>query len=635
MLLSSHATIRVSLPTRADRQEIFAKEELKKYLKMIFGTEIYDNVSSPIRKEPSVLISLGSPLRNPDSLALLSPEEWENLSLRQEGYVIRIGKDQILIAGCENADDDHRGLLYGVYDFLEKKLGCCLAAFTKAGVKGGEFIPSLSSVDLGEATLIHKMADNSYRCAIIQYNNWAGNPHHELNDAFIDWLAKNRYNRILTWTSIYDEYKVMGITERLLDRGIRMSVGHHESARTWLPFYGNALFPEHYLETHPEYFRLNADGSRYKPKDASDMEGQWIYCSRNEEAARTVADNLITWIHQNPVVDTIAFWPNDSMSEGCHCEKCAPFTKAENYAYFENEVAKAVSKACPGVRIDMLVYQDLWDFPKNMELSSNLIIDESTWARDGLRSCGNKDGLDLAGTEFERNLLEWHSCGAEAVYYDYFMGNYGNRQRIIPMSSELTPMWRRFKEVGIAGSGTQLECFHLWNHLANLSGFARIGYDTSLTLEDFVDFLCRLFGKGSAPAAQTILLMEETLNGQVRINQGGIYHIKHIDTDKVYALFDEALSLADTPASRNNLRLLRMAFRYSHLEVTDPMSQGKARYSTILPYEDPTGEIRFMANHFDSYQVDPSVGHGSGYAINIPAERGETPFTGNIWYDFE
>ena len=34
-----------------------------------------------------------------------------------------------------------------------------------------------------------------------------------LNEKFISWLAKNRYNRILTWADIYEGYKENGMLQ--------------------------------------------------------------------------------------------------------------------------------------------------------------------------------------------------------------------------------------------------------------------------------------------------------------------------------------------------------------------------------------------------------------------------------------
>ncbi|MFQ9797986.1 MAG: hypothetical protein ACLR23_02685 [Clostridia bacterium] len=90
--------------------------------------------------------------------------------------------------------------------------------------------------------------------------------------------------------------------------------------------------------------------------------------------------NLISSIGQNPIVDIIAFWPNDELWEQCRCEKCARHSKVENYTYFQNEVA-SVSAVYPTVKIDMLVYVDLWEYPEGETLQNSLLIDEATHGR--------------------------------------------------------------------------------------------------------------------------------------------------------------------------------------------------------------------------------------------------------------
>ena len=46
--------------------------------------------------------------------------------------------------------------------------------------------------------------------------------------------------------------------------------------------------------------------------------------------------------------------------------------------------------------------------------------------------------------------------------------------------------------------------------------------------------------------------------------------INSIDKKKVYDLYEKALKNAKTKRARNNVRLMRMVFRYSDLEVSNP-----------------------------------------------------------------
>ena len=628
MLLTKEIETRVILPSDATARERFAAEELSNYLKLSLEieTQSADHISDKANN-----IIIGGPGRNAVCAQYVDSHSFSSLVPGAEGMYIEISQNAVIIAGSEgDFDDRQRGTVYGVYEFLERYLGCSFAAYSDPAVCAGEMIPKYESIQLEDGCYIKEGADRPYRAAIVQYGEAAGDPYHRLNLPFIDWMCKNRYNRILTWVSVYEAYKKTGLCEELEKRGIRMSVGHHESSRMWLPYFGNEYFHEHYAQTHPEYYRLNADGTRYRPQSEGDHTGQWIYCSRNQGCIAQVAENLIRWIGQNPIVDIIAFWPNDGIWEQCSCEKCTPYSKVENYTYFQNEVAKRVSAVYPNVKMDMLVYVDLWEYPKGVTLQGSLLIDEATWAADGQRRCGKPDGSCLSKTAFEDNLLAWRDAGADVVYYDYYMGVFPGRQRIIPMADEVQSIWKRFSQVGISGSGTQIECFNIWNNLFNLYTFGRTAYDSSLSMEDNLKAMASLYGEGGAYVAEAIRLMEKTLDGQEVIGHAGAYMIRHIDRELVYGLFDKALAVTADKTARNNIRLSRMAFRYTDLEVFDSATATREAYSRFQTYEDPTGELAYMASHFDSFtHNDP------GYGIAIPVANTDSDFVPDQWYLFE
>ena len=75
--------------------------------------------------------------------------------------------------------------------------------------------------------------------------------------------------------------------------------------------------------------------------------GQFILCGRNREGIETFAQNIITWLDQNPQVDVVTLWPNDFVADDCKCEKCSKYTKTANYTYFVDEVSKIVKEKKP------------------------------------------------------------------------------------------------------------------------------------------------------------------------------------------------------------------------------------------------------------------------------------------------
>lgn len=623
MILERNGAIAICLPEAPTPREAFASQELEKYLSHCLDTHLVE------AENADVIFYIGGPGRNPMTSQWIGNEAFSSALTGAEGIFIRICGNKVLLAGSEGFDDWERGTVYAVYEFLERYIGCTLAAYSAPGVEAGEIVPRLEKLELSDSQYVKAGADRPYRCAIVEYGDRAGNPRHELNIPFFDWLVKNRYNRILTWTSIYEGYKEMGLVAELEKRGINLCVGHHDAVGLWLPFYGNRYFPEQYAYTHPEYYRLNSDGTRFQPKTPDSPQGQWVFCSRNMECIEQISQNLIRWISENPLVDMVALWPMDGTMEQCCCEKCSPYSKIENYAYFQNEVAKRVSAVHPQIKIDMLLYTDLWTCPDDLELSPALMCDLSTWAATGLRTCGKPDGSCLIGTVYDETLLQWQKRGAQVVFYDYYMGVFGGRQRLIPMADELQSIWKYFKEKDIAGAGTQIECFNLWNHLMNLYSFGRTGYDAELSFEDNLSALCRLFGNGAPYIAQIVRLMEQSMDGQVSIERGGKYLMDNIDKPLVYDLFAQALAAAEEAVFRNNVRLMRMAFRYSDVETSDPGH--RQRYAWVLEYEDPTGELAYQATRFDSFYHSTA-----GYGIAFPVANTDTKsFQPDIWYSFD
>lgn len=631
MKISRQSSVSIILPANPTTREVFSAEELSKYWKKIFPG-IAVEITDESKKAEGYRILIGGPEHNKASAALISEDAFRKTVPGPEGMMIKaFGEDALLLAGSSwNPNECERGTLYAVYELLERFMGCSFGAYVDPDIAGGEYIPELDSCDLNGIEFIKASADNTYRTAIMEYNNEAMPVDHIHNRNLIDWLAKNRYNRMLFWTRTYEQYKnVPGLLDEVDKRGFRLTVGHHSAIHMFLPALGNEYFPEEYFNTHPEYYKLEENGERFDAiTSLTTFRGQWILCSRNTELAEQISKNIIHWISENPTVDTIAFWPLDRESDNCCCPKCAKFSKVENYTYFQNEVARRVGAVHPDVKIDMIAYKDLWDCPEGLVLEKNLFVDESTWHISTLRNIGKPDGSCLTSTFFEDDLLKWKKAGASVVYYDYYMGVHMARQRYIPAADEIQSLAKRFKEVGIDGTGTQIEYYNFWNHIFNFYTLARTNYDNRLSMDDNLDRFCRIFGEGAPYVSKIIHTTEACLDGQVSIELAALYLMDTMDTAPVYELFDEAFFAAKTPAARNNLRMFRMAFRYSDLECHHIPEGVKRHKSAPL---DPTGELKYINTHFDSFQYN-----NPGFAIMLlKACDSDAEFTPNHWYEFE
>ena len=221
--------------------------------------------------------------------------------------------------------------------------------------------------------------------------------------------------------------------------------------------------------------------------------------------------------------------------------------------------------------------------------------------------------------------------GVNIDYYDYIMGVYPGRQRIIPMADEMQAIYKRFVEKKIYGAKVQIECYNLWNNIMNFYTFGRTTYNTDLTFEDNLKAFCRIFGKGAQFVAENIRYMEDLMDGQCEIMKAGVWLMNNIDKQRVYDTYDRALEASQGDSfARNNIRLMRMAFRYTDLETREEHANDESGYQQLKHYDIPErGELLYMRDHFDSFIS------GDGYGIDIPVEGEDNGFKPNIWYFFE
>ncbi len=626
MILSNGEKVTIVVPEGMTERESFAVNELKKYLGLICGAECV--IVSDKNEALGDKFLIGGPERNKITEKYITETEFDKTVPGPEGIFIKSYDDCIVLAGStKKVNEFERGTVYAVYEFLERFLDCSLAAYTKADVSGGELVPKKKSVELNDIFYAKASSDIPYRAAVAQYSAHGVGTEYELDHAFLDWLSKNRYNYIYTWNKVYENFKTNGMLDECKKRGILFKVGHHDAIDTLLPQRGNKYFSEHYFETHPDYYKMNEDGSRFEMVDDW---GQMVLCSRNEAMIEEISKNLISWFSKNPQVKSFALLNKDGTAPQCCCEKCKGYSKAENYVYMINEIAKRLKKAHPDVTLNMMSYTDLWNPPENVSLEDNVSVTEATWHVSGLRTAGKPDGSCLAGTFYEENLLKWKAIGASVTYYDYFMGVYPGRQRYVPMADEMQAMCKRFIEMGIDGTETQIEVYNHWNNIFNFYSYGRCAYDTENSLDKNLSLFCRIFGKGGKFVAENIRYAESVLDGQSEIMRAGIYLMEHIDKDRMYKGFENALEAAENPTARNNVRLMRMAFRYSDIECREKYEDDESGYRDLKHYDIPErGELLYMQKHFDTYVSR------KGYGIMIPVEGEDNGFAPDKWYMFE
>lgn len=267
----------IIIPEKPAVVEVQAAMVLQDYLERISGALI------PIKSDNI------QPLANEILIGNVNRAELKNVpmdKLGTDGLFIRNTHERLVIAG-----GTEKGVLYGVYTFLEKYLGCrkYSSAVTYVPKQKKIILNSINELQLPAFTY----REDFYRDANDpEYHDW-----HKL-----DSHGENG-NNTSEWGS-------------------------------WVHTFANLLSPEEYGASHPEYFSFY-DGHRHSgvvPSwDGKGEQPEAQLCLTNPEVLEIVSKNLQTQIDQNPEALYWSVSQNDNVNY-CRCSGCAELD--EKYAAF-------------------------------------------------------------------------------------------------------------------------------------------------------------------------------------------------------------------------------------------------------------------------------------------------------------
>lgn len=350
---------RIVVDPMARPQDLFAADELQIYLRKITGglvkivemAEFSDpHMLAPLSRCIYVGASRLLERRHPDASAVKLADE--EILIRRQGDAI------ILIGGGK------RGVVYAVYIFLERYLGCRF--FTE----DDEYVPA-APPDLPEKFEFRSAPSFATRDCLSLYLR-SGH-----------WAAKLRLNGHFA--------------------NVNSLQGSKRGIYPFVHTFVHVIPPGRYFKTHPEYFSL-IDGER-NPKQL---------CLSNPKVQELVIAQVLRWIEDNPAYDIFSLSENDG-GGFCECEKCWRMNGREireNYGQptqpgaffrFVNLVAAAVAKPYPNKWIDTLSYSYINLLPpKYFEMASNVIV----------RVCMNVDG--------PRRVRLWLKAAHRVSIWHYF-----------------------------------------------------------------------------------------------------------------------------------------------------------------------------------------------------------------------
>jgi hypothetical protein len=270
----------IVIPKIPDIQEIQAAKILQDYIHRI------SDYSIPIRHDDFPLsnheILIGK-VNRPELAAI----PFDDLGL--DGLYIQNNGNKLIITGGPK-----KGVIYGVYTFLEKYLDCRKYSST------ADYIPRKRTIKIGP---INDLEVPVFTFREVFYND-------VYDSEYMDWHKLHSHGGRGTSTSEW---------------------GY------WVHTFHNFLDPKEYGESNPEYFSFY-DGKRHAglvPSwDGKSVQPESQLCLSNPEVLEIVAKNLKAAIDKKPEATYWSVSQNDNVNY-CRCEHCAALDA--QYAAFAPE----------------------------------------------------------------------------------------------------------------------------------------------------------------------------------------------------------------------------------------------------------------------------------------------------------
>lgn len=354
-IFSNSKAIGIKLSENATEQEKYAASELANYLEMMTSSvfDVGTDIQAPVIAIGKVCCEFGV-----------------DFSCADDEFIIKTVGENICIAGGK------RGVIYGVYEFLEK-LGCRF--FTAAC----ERVPFVESIEIDELDEKHT-PDFVYR--------------------------EHNYYEPVRYTKFAVKSRLNGKSHQIAKK-----YGGHIDYSWFVHSFENIISPQEFAESHPEYFAMDENGVRQTQPHKNQL------CLSNPELIPIACEKIRENLRQNPDAQIISISQNDWILE-CHCPECQRINSEEGSASgtlirFVNAIAERLEDEFPNVMFDTLAYQYTRSAPKITKPRHNVCIRLCSIECCFLHPFEGCSGDDCKS--FVKDLNDWHKTGAQLYIWDY------------------------------------------------------------------------------------------------------------------------------------------------------------------------------------------------------------------------
>ena len=533
---------RIIIPEKAGVIEIQAAKVLQDYVQRISGARIPIESDNTNPQKGEILIGNV----NRPELNVVSKE--------------KLGKDGVLIKSTENSlvitGGTDKGILYGVYTFLEKYMGC------------RKYSPSVTYVPKKKTIILHSIND-------IELPAFA--------------YRENFYRDALD-----PEYQLWHKLDSHVGPG-KSEWGY------WVHTFETLLSPKEYGESHPEYFSFY-DGKRHAGTvpswDGAGLQPEAQLCLSNPDVLEIVCKNLQAAINKNPEAIYWSVSQNDNVHY-CRCADCAALDK--KYAAFAPEdkmysthggskypalgmgsiltFVNKVAARFPDKIISTLAYQYSRVPPKDILPAQNVNI-----MLCSIESARNTT-MEIGDTSFSNDLKGWGRLTNNIIVWDYVI-RFSNLFAPFPNLRILQPNLKFMHDNRVSAVFEQGNR-EIGGEFAELRAYLidKLLWNPNINMNEVVnDFLEGYYGKAAKQVKEYIELLHnnnmEHSGYKLSIFGQPVMEKESFLSDSLLtiynSLFDEAeKAVSEYPEFLDRVKTARLPVYYAMLEIARNEKTGK------------------------------------------------------------
>jgi len=494
---NNHATeYKIVVPPAPTLLEQRSATVLQDYIQRISGTQVPIVHEGARMSNPAIYIGQTS-----------KAEKVRPGKMPPESYLLQTdGNDLVICSG------NGRGLIYGVYSFIETYLHCKKISNAPA------IVPSTVQITI------------------------PGRIHDEYKPPFIyreDYYPASHDPEYLEWNQLQQLDDLWGV---------------------WGHSYNKLVPAQTYFKTHPEYYAL-VKGKRQPSQ----------LCLSNEDVFNIVVGELKKRMAKNP--DAIYWSVSQNDDNGyCECDKCRATDNAQggpsgSLIKFVNRVAAVF----PDKKITTLAYGYTHRAPNNLKPADNVYVFLSDI--DAYRD--KPLAVEGSAASFRNDLKAWHSLTPNLFVWDY-VTEFTNYLAPFPNFGTLQPNMEFFKDNGIKGIFAQGsgDTYSEWAELRSYVIAKLFENDKADVKQLVAGFLKDYYGGAAKYLQQYFDLLQDKMTASKRkldiygnpVNEWKSYLSPDL-LDQYSALFDKAEgAVEDNPLLAERVMKARLPLEYTVLQ---------------------------------------------------------------------